>query len=161
MGKELQREGMGWSPNMTTEREDGRSGLLFPSTPLEEKVFPKNGNPTQGTNNDESLGLKRLLTLTPPILETYSACSLYCPHIFVLSALFFPPPPSPHCHSLISTFPPLSPPLRPPRANPPPTTPSSRLFCQTTVADVFKKYPSIEQEVNDEVANHEWCTNIK
>eukprot|EP00903_Cladosiphon_okamuranus_P011881 g11160.t1 len=32
---------------------------------------------------------------------------------------------------------------------------------QTTVADIFKKYPEIEQECNDEVANHEWCTNIK
>ncbi|CBJ32745.1 n/a [Ectocarpus siliculosus] len=32
---------------------------------------------------------------------------------------------------------------------------------QTTVADIFKKYPQIEQECNDEVANHEWCTNLK
>lgn len=33
--------------------------------------------------------------------------------------------------------------------------------CQTTVEDIFKKYPEIEEECNDEVANHEWCTNIK
>lgn len=32
---------------------------------------------------------------------------------------------------------------------------------QTTVEDIFKKYPEIEQECNDEVANHEWCTNLK
>ncbi|CAM9369665.1 unnamed protein product [Pylaiella littoralis] len=32
---------------------------------------------------------------------------------------------------------------------------------ETTVEDIFKKYPEIEQECNDEVANHEWCTNIK
>eukprot|EP00752_Nemacystus_decipiens_P011528 g10236.t1 len=32
---------------------------------------------------------------------------------------------------------------------------------QTTLEDIFKKYPEIEQECNDEVANHEWCTNLK
>jgi len=37
----------------------------------------------------------------------------------------------------------------------------SACVCQTTVEDIFKKYPEIEQECNDEVANHEWCTNIK
>ncbi|CAM9121306.1 unnamed protein product [Choristocarpus tenellus] len=37
----------------------------------------------------------------------------------------------------------------------------NKTTAETTVADVWEKYPEIEKEVDQEIANHEWCTNIK
>ena len=89
-GKRALEGGMGWRPNMTTEGvEHGRNELLFPSTPPRKK-FTKKWKPNTGSNNDESLGLKRLLISTPPPPQSWRyVLPVPCTALMFLS--FVPP----------------------------------------------------------------------